>query len=288
MWSTVASITSGITLVAFFAALGAWLYKASLIRKENLLKVAPEAERARLVESALEFFHVDSAGLTKQQQFQIVMEQIRLREKKYHTLALVVAFVVLVLGVLSAIAIYKSDPSPDPRRDPAKTEAVHASKIKGSLYSCSDERDEWWHAKIWKVRSNDPHPFHGWHEKLSQDDPPHNAPVEDRNGILAMHPPEEGVPAIIQAKLSSHDAILSLEATGSRFGDTVVQALANGLPAGPKIVVDGKRWYTLNFRLPREMSEASVEIRAESGGEKNWMFETLFIDSICMFNRPPE
>lgn len=42
MWSVIPHITTSITLIAFLAAVAAWVYRASLKHKERLIRTAPE------------------------------------------------------------------------------------------------------------------------------------------------------------------------------------------------------------------------------------------------------
>jgi hypothetical protein len=105
MWSVVPHITTGIALAAFIAAVAAWTYRAILKRKERLIRTAPESERAALVESSLEFFRVDTSGLTKTQKYDLALEQIRARERRFLTAAKVISFIA-TLFALAVVSIY--------------------------------------------------------------------------------------------------------------------------------------------------------------------------------------
>jgi hypothetical protein len=78
-WQTIGYVSSGLTLVAFIVAAGVWTYRKVPLQKQWLIRQAPEQDRARLVENTLEFFNVDTSGLTKQEKYQIVMKQINER-----------------------------------------------------------------------------------------------------------------------------------------------------------------------------------------------------------------
>lgn len=93
IWSASTQVTTGVALVAFVIAVAAWVYRLRLIRKERLIRSASEGDRARLVESALEFFRIDTAGLTKEQKYQLALKQIHARERRFRVAAMVIAFV---------------------------------------------------------------------------------------------------------------------------------------------------------------------------------------------------
>ncbi|QDT50506.1 hypothetical protein Pan258_45850 [Symmachiella dynata] len=103
MWTAISYVSSGVTLVAFLGAVGAWLYRRKMIQLEKLIGSAPEADRGQLVANALEVFHVDSSGLTKAQQYQLALEQIRGRQVRFQ----VVAFLIIVLAIIAAsVTVY--------------------------------------------------------------------------------------------------------------------------------------------------------------------------------------
>lgn len=63
MWTAIKYVGSAVTLVAFVAAVAAWLYRSRLLEKERLLRTVPEQERAALVERTLVLFKVDAERL---------------------------------------------------------------------------------------------------------------------------------------------------------------------------------------------------------------------------------
>jgi len=108
MWEAIQYVSSGITLAAFIAAVIAWVIKARIESREKLISLAPGDERAKLVENALEFFHVDTAGLTKAQQHELAMEQIRARSKRFsQALVLLALTMVLAAAVTTIVAVGK-------------------------------------------------------------------------------------------------------------------------------------------------------------------------------------
>lgn len=102
-WQSIGYVSSGFTLVAFIVAAGVWTYRKVLLQKQWLIRQAPEQDRARLVENTLEFFNVDTSGLTKQEKYQIVMKQINARAVRFKITALVV---VIIACLATGVSIY--------------------------------------------------------------------------------------------------------------------------------------------------------------------------------------
>lgn len=115
MWDAIPLVTSGLTLAAFVAAVAAWVYRTAALQKERLIRTAPDAERGRLVASALEFFNVEAANLTKQQQYDLALTQIQARARRFLlTFLLAVLALVLACGVvIASMLIGQTAPDPD-------------------------------------------------------------------------------------------------------------------------------------------------------------------------------
>jgi len=147
-WEAIKYVGSGLTLAAFVVAAIAWILKSKSEERERLIDLAKEDERADLVRDALEFFRVDASGLTKAQQYQLALEQIRERAHRFRIIAIVVC-IIAVLG--TAVALYaltrpppaasESKRSADGRRDgPAEDERQLAVKVKEAQALLSDAR----------------------------------------------------------------------------------------------------------------------------------------------------
>src|SRR5688572_20348233 len=101
-WEFIKYVSSGITLIAFLGALAAWLIKFAILRKERMIKSATSKEKAKLVESALEFFKVDTRALTREQKYNLALQQIHQRARRFRTIAIVV---VVVAGLAAAVSL---------------------------------------------------------------------------------------------------------------------------------------------------------------------------------------
>ncbi len=107
MWQAISYVTSGLTLLAFAYSVIAWIYKTKSEERERLIRIAKEEQRAELVRNALEFFHVETKGLTKEQQYNLALEQIQSRAQRFRITAAVVCFIALITAIITAFAISK-------------------------------------------------------------------------------------------------------------------------------------------------------------------------------------
>lgn len=82
MFEALKYVTGGLTLAAFIVAVIAVIVRAAIRRKEQLILTAPEAERAKLVELALESFHIDTTPLTKKDKYDLLIRQMASRERR--------------------------------------------------------------------------------------------------------------------------------------------------------------------------------------------------------------
>ena len=144
MWSAVAQVGSAITLAAFIAAAAAWAFKIKSREKIDLIRTAPAAQRARLVESALESFRIDSGKLTGPRQFELALRQIEARETRFRYSALLVGIIAVLAAGVTAYAIYQ-DAAGRPRgRDVQKTidDARAAGVLEGRFAELDRKRRE--------------------------------------------------------------------------------------------------------------------------------------------------
>lgn len=114
MWQSIQYVSSGLTLVAFIVAAAAAAYKSKSRERERLIQSAKDDQRAELVRNALEFFNVDTTGLSKDQKYELALAQIQARSKRYGQTTVVVCIVAVLMAVLAGSAIYLSGPTPKP------------------------------------------------------------------------------------------------------------------------------------------------------------------------------
>jgi len=112
MWEAIAYVSSGVTLAAFLGAVAAWIYSKKSEEKARLIETAPESERAQLVQSALEFFHVDTGALTREQRYQLAITQITARADRSRASTMVVIIIAILAAAVTAYAISRV-PAPE-------------------------------------------------------------------------------------------------------------------------------------------------------------------------------
>lgn len=107
VWQAITYVSSPLTLVAFLAAVVAWVYITQLKRIENLIGSAEEGDRRVLLEGVLDVLRVPTDDLPAARRYELALQLLQARSLKLK-LAFV-AFLVVAVGllVLSAVAIYQ-------------------------------------------------------------------------------------------------------------------------------------------------------------------------------------
>ena len=117
MWEAIGSVSSGLALAAFIVAAAVALLRRRLLHKENLIKSAPETERSSLVQAALDSYSIDTTDLTKQQRYDLIMEQIRQRARRFRITSVVIVILAFLAAGLAAYALgVKSNSGPGEKR----------------------------------------------------------------------------------------------------------------------------------------------------------------------------
>lgn len=129
MWGAIQYVSSALTLVAFIAAVVAFLYTRKISSTERLIRTANKDDRAKLVTEALEVFSIDASKLTKDQQYEIANEQIKNRLTRSKIGASVTVFIALLCAVVLIYTVSKSGNAVD-----SEIENPNQSK---TLYSAS-------------------------------------------------------------------------------------------------------------------------------------------------------
>lgn len=109
LWESVQHVSTAIALISFIFACAVTVYKLYIDRQARLIEVANDDRRAQLVSNALEFFHVNTSGLTRDQRYNIAMEQIRARSARFR-LGMIFLFSVSALS-FALMAYALSEPS---------------------------------------------------------------------------------------------------------------------------------------------------------------------------------
>lgn len=132
MWNVVPLIGTGVALVAFLAAAAAYIYVRALFKKERQIKLAPANERAKLIESALEFFRVDAASLSQKQRSDLAMRQIHERAVRYRTRAVVTVVIAVLLTVISLAALLRGNKTEAQAAPPGTAPSLSPSPVSSS------------------------------------------------------------------------------------------------------------------------------------------------------------
>jgi HEAT repeat protein/Tfp pilus assembly protein PilF len=142
-WEAIKYVGSGLTLAAFIIAAIAWLLKSKSEERERLINLANDDERAGLVRDALEFFSVDTAGLTKAQQYQLALEQIRERAQRFKIVAVVVCIIAVLGAAIAAYALARSSGQQKNDKEAAAKEAQALMDDARSQFNAGDYAEAW-------------------------------------------------------------------------------------------------------------------------------------------------
>lgn len=110
MWKAILYVTTPLTLVAFLAAVVAWVYVTQLRRITTLISSAREQDRKVLVEGALDVLRVSTQKLAADQRYHLALKLIEGRRFKLGLAFAAFLVVSLLLAALAAFAFYRHDP----------------------------------------------------------------------------------------------------------------------------------------------------------------------------------
>src|SRR6266705_2734727 len=105
----VSLVTTPLALLAFVIAAGFYAYKETLVQKRKTLQTIPAGQRAPMLKETLRLFDVDTSNLTARQQYEIALEQIRARERRFLILSGMICFLSLVFASTSTIFVINSN-----------------------------------------------------------------------------------------------------------------------------------------------------------------------------------
>src|SRR5918911_1154592 len=141
-WEAIKYVSSGITLVAFIIAIAAWIYRTKILERERTIRLAPENERRVLVERTLEFFSIDTAGLSRQQKYNLAIKQIQARAARFRLVAFVIIIIAFLTTGVSIFAIWRVPESPKPKPDLIPTSTPIPTPIPTPSDSSNDKQDD--------------------------------------------------------------------------------------------------------------------------------------------------
>ncbi|MDA9408898.1 hypothetical protein [Bradyrhizobium sp. CCBAU 45384] len=110
MWQGIQYVTSALSLVAFIAAAAFYTIVRTSNARARLIETADPTARTELVKAELEFFDVKTEILTREKQFQVAIEQIRARARRFLITSVVVCVLGLAFLALAAYAISSTIP----------------------------------------------------------------------------------------------------------------------------------------------------------------------------------
>jgi hypothetical protein len=105
-------VTSGLTLVAFLAAVVFELLRRLLKRDSEILRAAAavsqdSATREKLISLTLERFSVDTQGMSSKDRKELALRQLEERRRRLRLFCFVAVLAFVCLMVVSMVAIFK-------------------------------------------------------------------------------------------------------------------------------------------------------------------------------------
>ncbi len=101
-WTAVQFVSSGLTLIAFLAAGMLLAYRSRLRHREKLILGASEESRAELVSHVLDSFRLKTGDLSKKDQRELAIHELRARQERFRWTLLAVS-ALLALSIIAAI-----------------------------------------------------------------------------------------------------------------------------------------------------------------------------------------
>lgn len=109
-WDAIGYVSGGFTLLAFFAAVSAWLYRYKLRYDASLIKDAPESDKAKLILarlSAISVSELETTNLTKEQKCDLITKHLSAAARRFQTAAWVIIGLAVITSVVTIVAIIK-------------------------------------------------------------------------------------------------------------------------------------------------------------------------------------
>jgi hypothetical protein len=109
VWSAIQFVGSGLTLVAFVAAVLLYSYKAKLRQRAEIIRSAPAAKRVEAINATAEIFQIDLTGVSAKDRAALVERQIDIRARRQEMLFRVALLVTVCLAAIALVAIVKEN-----------------------------------------------------------------------------------------------------------------------------------------------------------------------------------
>lgn len=102
-------VTGGFSLLAFIIGAVVLLAKYNLDNRKELISQSTGEEKIKALEAVLEYFGVDTEGLTKQQKYNIAMEQIKNKRHRLNLNAFILCFISVIFAGVATYTIANTD-----------------------------------------------------------------------------------------------------------------------------------------------------------------------------------
>jgi hypothetical protein len=141
MWRAIQYVGTPLTLIAFVAAIVAFVYRSVLKARIDAIRSAPAKERAGLIEKTLETYSIKDDNLTREQKFGLMSMVLENRIRRLKIIALTsitaafIAAAVVIVGVVVAGPVVTND---DPSKRMASVRLIREFTLENAMRELAD------------------------------------------------------------------------------------------------------------------------------------------------------
>ncbi|MBC5078542.1 hypothetical protein [Klebsiella quasipneumoniae] len=107
MWDSIGKVTSGFTLLALIIIAALFAYRIKMDWNLKNLKNSKGDERVRIIKILSDSYEIDISGLSKLQEYSIVMEQLNQKRQRYFLQIISFTTFMLLFSLIALYAMYK-------------------------------------------------------------------------------------------------------------------------------------------------------------------------------------
>ena len=107
IWDSIGKVTSGFTLLALVIVAALFAYRIQMAWSLRTLKNSKGDERIRIIKILSDAYEIDISGLSKTQQYSIVMEQLNQRKQRYLLQLLTFTICMISFSIIAIFSINK-------------------------------------------------------------------------------------------------------------------------------------------------------------------------------------
>jgi hypothetical protein len=116
VWEAIKFVTSGLTLVAFVAAVASWLLKSRQDSLGQLIKLANKKDLPGILDTYLRGAKIETTGLSPEGKERVALETIYALSKRYRQNTLVISFIAMLVAAVAGLSILRGNELHPPKQ----------------------------------------------------------------------------------------------------------------------------------------------------------------------------